>query len=59
MFPEVGLSVCARRGHGVYFEYCDELNQLDALTLHAGAPVTSGEKWAVTKWMRQRRFVAA
>jgi prolyl 4-hydroxylase len=26
---------------------------------HGGAPVTAGEKWAVTKWMRQRRFVSA
>ncbi|RDK07864.1 hypothetical protein DN412_23960 [Cupriavidus lacunae] len=24
-----------------------------------GAPVRAGEKWVVTKWMRQRRFVPA
>jgi prolyl 4-hydroxylase len=27
--------------------------------VHAGAPVKRGEKWALTKWMRQRRFVPA
>jgi prolyl 4-hydroxylase len=59
VFPEVGLSVCPHKGHAVYFEYCNSRNELDPLTLHAGAPVTTGEKWAVTKWMRQRRFVSA
>ncbi len=31
--------------------------QLDPQSLHAGQPVLRGEKWVVTKWMRQRRFV--
>jgi prolyl 4-hydroxylase len=57
-FPEAALSVCPRKGHAVYFEYCNDANQLDHLTLHAGAPVIAGEKWAVTKWMRQRPFVS-
>jgi prolyl 4-hydroxylase len=58
-FPHVGLSVCPHRGNAVYFEYCNRRGQVDAASLHAGAPVTEGEKWAVTKWMRERRFVAA
>jgi prolyl 4-hydroxylase len=58
IFPEMALSVCARKGHAVYFEYCNGGNQLDHLTLHAGAPVIAGDKWAVTKWMRQRPFVS-
>jgi prolyl 4-hydroxylase len=58
VFPEVGVSVCPQRGNGVYFEYCDSRNQLDTRSLHAGAPVIGGEKWAVTKWMRQRPFVS-
>jgi len=57
-FPRIGLSVCPQQGNAVYFEYCNSLNQLDPLSLHAGAPVLAGEKWAVTKWMRQRRFVS-
>ncbi|QET05921.1 2-oxoglutarate-dependent dioxygenase [Cupriavidus pauculus] len=59
VFPEVGFGVVPRRGNAVYFEYCDARNQLDARTLHAGSQVTAGEKWVVTKWMRQRRFVPA
>jgi prolyl 4-hydroxylase len=58
-FPHAGLSVCPQRGNAVYFEYCNSRGQVDAASLHAGEPVTEGEKWAVTKWMRQRRFVSA
>jgi len=29
------------------------------IVVGAGQPMTSGEKWVVTKWMRQRRFVPA
>lgn len=58
-FPRLGLSVSPTRGNAVYFEYCNSRGQVDATTLHAGAPVTAGEKWAVTKWMRARPFVPA
>jgi prolyl 4-hydroxylase len=58
-FPRAGLSVCPQRGNAVYFEYCNSRGQVDAESLHAGAPVTAGEKWAVTKWVRQRRFISA
>jgi prolyl 4-hydroxylase len=58
-FPHAGLSVCPQRGNAVYFEYCNSRGQVDAASLHAGAPVTEGEKWAMTKWMRERPFVSA
>ena len=58
-FPRVGLSVTPQVGNAVYFEYCNSKNQVDHLSLHAGNPVTRGEKWVLTKWMRQKRFVAA
>jgi prolyl 4-hydroxylase len=58
-FSHAGLSVFPQRGNVVYFEYCNSRGQVDAESLHGGAPVTAGEKWAVTKWMRQRRFVSA
>jgi len=59
VFPDSGWSVSPQRGSAVYFEYCNSLGQLDPASLHAGAPVLRGEKWVATKWMRQRRFVAA
>lgn len=58
-FPELGLSVTPRRGNAVYFEYANRAGELDHATLHAGAPVESGEKWVLTKWMRARPFIAA
>ena len=56
IFPEIGLEVVPKKGSAVYFEYTNSHTQLDRLTLHGGAPVTRGEKWIVTKWMRQRRY---
>jgi prolyl 4-hydroxylase len=59
VFPEVGVSVSPRKGNAVYFEYGNSHRQVDHKSLHAGAPVAEGEKWAVTKWMRERRFLSA
>ncbi|QNB16916.1 2OG-Fe(II) oxygenase [Paraburkholderia tropica] len=57
VFPEAGLSVAARHGHAVYFRYMNRVRQLDPLTLHAGAPVEAGDKWIMTKWVREREYV--
>ena len=59
IFPDAGVSVAPRKGNAVYFEYCNSVQQVDYKSLHAGAPVLQGEKWAVTKWMRERRFQSA
>ena len=56
VFPEAGIAVSPRKGSSVYFEYCNGAGQLPPLSLHAAAPVSVGEKWVATKWMRQRRF---
>ncbi|WP_432731442.1 2OG-Fe(II) oxygenase [Variovorax sp. W6] len=59
VFPQLGLAVSPIRGNACYFEYCDGRGRVDARSLHASAAVTRGEKWVMTKWMRERRFVAA
>ncbi|MFZ0871630.1 MAG: 2OG-Fe(II) oxygenase [Rhodanobacter sp.] len=51
-FPVIGLTVTARRGSAVYFAY----EGGDRTSLHAGLPVTGGEKWIATKWLRERPF---
>ena len=56
VFPELKLSVTPQKGAAVYFEYCNRQGQVDARTLHGGAPVSAGEKWVATKWMRQGRY---
>jgi prolyl 4-hydroxylase len=56
VFPEAGISIVPRKGSALYFEYANSAGQLDPLSLHAALPVTSGEKWVATRWMRQRPF---
>lgn len=51
-FPKAGLTVTARRGTAVYFAY----EGGDESSLHAGLPVTRGEKWIATKWLRERPY---
>jgi prolyl 4-hydroxylase len=58
VFPDAGLRITPQRGNGLYFESSNSRGQLDRQSFHAGNPVLAGEKWVVTKWMRQRRFVA-
>lgn len=56
VFADAGVTVSPRRGQAVYFRYFNARGQLDPATKHAGAPVLSGEKWIMTKWMRRYRF---
>lgn len=55
-FPSLDLSVRARAGNAVYFEYSNSDNELDERCLHAGVPVEEGEKWIATKWLRQSTY---
>ena len=54
VFPDLGLKVKPQRGQAVFFSYAEPLPT--SLSLHGGEPVTSGEKWIATKWLRQREF---
>ena len=53
-FPDVGLEVAPIRGNAVFFSY--DRPHASTKTLHGGAPVTAGEKWVATKWMREGVF---
>lgn len=55
-FPEVGLTINPKKGSAVYFEYCNSQGQVDKNSLHAGCPVIAGEKWILTKWVREHKF---
>ncbi len=54
-FTDVGLDVAPRRGNAIFFSY--DRPHGSTKTLHGGAPVTAGEKWVATKWLRQGVFV--
>ncbi len=55
IFPDIGLEVAPIKGSAVFFSY--DRPHPDTKTLHGGMPVTLGEKYVATKWMREREFV--
>lgn len=55
-FPELGISVPAKKCNAVYFEYFYNDAKLNNLTLHSGSPLIKGEKWAATQWMRRKKI---
>jgi prolyl 4-hydroxylase len=57
IFPDAGVSVSPKQGNAVYFRYRNGSGQLDPLSLHGGAPVEGGEKWIMTKWVREHPYV--
>ena len=52
-FPDIGLEVAAVKGNAVFFSYDRPLPSTKSL--HGGMPVTDGEKWVATKWLRVAR----
>jgi prolyl 4-hydroxylase len=55
-FPKLNFSVSPQKGMAVYFEYFYDNQHLNDLTLHGGAPLIIGDKWAATQWMRRKKF---
>ncbi len=55
-FPKLNLKIKAVQGNALYFSYTNSKNEVDRMTLHGGSPVIRGEKWIMTKWMRQELF---
>ena len=53
IFPNLNLSIYPEVGKALYFKYPG----LDQSTYHGGAEVFSGEKWILTAWVREGRFV--
>ncbi len=54
VFPRLGIEVAPAQGRLLVFANClaGGRDQCD-LSLHAGAPVAEGEKWAATVWWRE------
>ena len=55
-FPEMDIKVPPTRGDAVLFYNVTVDGKVDRNTLHASLPVISGEKWASTKWIRERAY---
>ena len=52
-FPLADLSIKPEKGKAIFFYNVDHLGNIDEMSLHAGMPVLEGEKWIITRWLRQ------
>ena len=53
-FPNLGTSFTPEVGCAVVWYNIDRHGVPDERTLHAGEPVTSGDKWGLNVWLRER-----
>lgn len=53
-FPSLDLDYRGRTGDAIVFYSVDRDGRPNPLTLHAGLPPTSGEKWIYSQWVRDR-----
>ena len=55
-FPDLNVSYKGNAGDCLYFRNTDLEGTPIPASLHAGVPVTSGEKWLATSWFREKPF---
>lgn len=53
-FPRIGTRYKGQSGDAIMFVNVDGQGVIDKRTLHAGLAVTRGEKWLLSKWIRDR-----
>jgi len=53
-FVDAGLRFKGRTGDAIFWANVDAQRRPDPLTRHAGLPPTSGEKWILSQWIRDR-----
>lgn len=54
VFPRLKLSFKGKTGDALIFWNVSQTGQLERDSLHAGSPVTSGEKWLLSQWIREK-----
>ncbi|MEM9014712.1 MAG: 2OG-Fe(II) oxygenase [Pseudomonadota bacterium] len=55
-FTSAGISVQGDRGDVLVFRNVTDNGEPDLASKHAGLPVTRGEKWLASKWLRARQY---
>lgn len=53
-FPRLNWAFKGKRGDALIFWNVSATGAREANSLHAGRPVTSGEKWLLSKWVREK-----
>ncbi len=57
-FPKADLQFKGKTGDALVLDNMDEIGLPNENSLHAGLPVTRGEKWLLTLWVRDRNQVS-
>eukprot|EP00029_Vermamoeba_vermiformis_P013432 TRINITY_DN834_c0_g1_i1.p1 TRINITY_DN834_c0_g1~~TRINITY_DN834_c0_g1_i1.p1 ORF type:complete len:161 (-),score=45.82 TRINITY_DN834_c0_g1_i1:74-556(-) len=55
IFPRLGLEIKPRKGDAILWYNTNLEGKTEDFTLHGSKPVISGTKWAMTKWLRERK----
>jgi prolyl 4-hydroxylase len=53
-FPKLDIRFRGDAGEALVFDNVDAAGECDMSTLHAGQPVTHGEKWLLSQWIRNK-----
>ena len=53
-FPQAEIRFRGKKGDALFFANVSRTNQPDPRSMHAGKPPTSGEKWILSQWIRDR-----
>ena len=56
ILPKVNISVTPKKGDAVLFYNVKPSGEREPMSFHGGSPVLGGEKWIMTKWIRERTF---
>jgi len=56
-FPGLGIRTVGSTGDGLIFRNALPGGEADPRARHAGLPLTKGEKWVASRWIRSRAFV--
>lgn len=56
VFPSLGATFMPIKGSALFFYYELDNNEVDIHSLHGGSPVSAGQKWVATKWLRENPY---
>ena len=56
-FPHIMANIVPNAGSGILFRNTDAQNRQLRESLHAGLPVTNGEKWIACIWIRENAYI--
>jgi len=57
VFPNTNIRVSPKAGDALLFYDLTPTGEGDTNSFHAGEPVIKGSKWALTKWIRQKKIM--